>query len=97
MIADAYPEVAFHRPRAVGQKDGSMSKSCREELFWARRLSSTIARRHRLRCEEYSFSGAKLALAGRTEVPNDFELHIPTKCCSYRARLVRHDAEGIAV
>jgi hypothetical protein len=45
-----------------------------------------------------SSSGAKLALAaGATGVPDDFELHIPMKYCSYRARLVRRDANGVAV
>ena len=44
-----------------------------------------------------SSSSAKLALAGTTGVPNDFELHIPMKRCSYRARLVRRDPDGVAV
>jgi PilZ domain len=44
-----------------------------------------------------SSSGAKLALSGSLPVPNEFELHIPRKGRSYRARLVRRDSEGIGV
>jgi PilZ domain len=44
-----------------------------------------------------SSSGAKLAIADTLRVPNEFELHIPKKGCSYRARLVRRDSEGIGV
>ena len=44
-----------------------------------------------------SFSGAELVLADTPGVPNDFELYIPTKCCSYRARLVWRDADGVGV
>jgi hypothetical protein len=41
-----------------------------------------------------SSSGAKLALAGPTG-SQTFELHIPMKSCSYRARLVRRVAPAI--
>jgi PilZ domain len=45
-----------------------------------------------------SSSGAELALAaGAMGVPDNFELHIPSKCCSHRARLVWRDADGIGV
>ena len=44
-----------------------------------------------------SSSGAKLALSGSLPVPNEFELHIPRKGRSHRARLIRRDSEGIGV
>jgi hypothetical protein len=44
-----------------------------------------------------SSCGAKLALADTLGVPNDFKLPIPMKCCSYRTRLIRRDADGIGV
>jgi hypothetical protein len=44
-----------------------------------------------------SSSGAELALADAREIPNEFELHIPSKWCSHRARLVWRDADGIGV
>lgn len=33
----------------------------------------------------------------RRRVPNEFELYIPKRRCFYRARLIRHDSEGIGV
>jgi hypothetical protein len=42
-------------------------------------------------------SGAKLHLADLLHVPNEFELYIPKKGCSYRARLLRRDSQGIYV
>jgi PilZ domain len=44
-----------------------------------------------------SSTGAKLALADAMPVPHEFELYIPQKGRSYRARLVRRDSEGIGV
>jgi hypothetical protein len=44
-----------------------------------------------------SSSGAELVFADAREIPNDFDLYIPTKCCSYRARLVWRDADGVGV
>jgi hypothetical protein len=44
-----------------------------------------------------SSSGAELVLAGAPKIPNEFELHIPSKCCSHRARIVWRDADGIGV
>jgi hypothetical protein len=43
-----------------------------------------------------SFS-AELTLAVPMWVPTDFELHIPIKYCSYRAEVVRRDADGVEV
>jgi hypothetical protein len=44
-----------------------------------------------------SATGAKLALAGSLPVPGEFELQIPQKGCSYRARLVWRNNEGAGV
>lgn len=44
-----------------------------------------------------SSTGAKLAMADTLGVPHEFELHIPQKRCSYRARLIRRDSQGIVV
>ena len=44
-----------------------------------------------------SSSGAKLILGDPLRAPNEFELYIPRKKCSYRARLIRRDSEGIGV
>jgi len=44
-----------------------------------------------------SFSGAELVFADTREIPNDFELCIPSKCSSRRARLVWRYADGVGV
>ncbi len=44
-----------------------------------------------------SSSGAKLLLPNTLQVPNVFELYIPKMCCSYEARLIRYESEGIGV
>jgi hypothetical protein len=44
-----------------------------------------------------STSGAKLALACSLPIPGEFELQIPQKRCSYRARLVWRDTESAGV
>jgi hypothetical protein len=44
-----------------------------------------------------SSSGAELVFADTREIPNDFELSIPTKFCSYYARLVWRAAYGVGV
>jgi hypothetical protein len=44
-----------------------------------------------------SSTGASLVLADTLSVPNEFELHIPQKGRSYRARVVWRSAEGIGV
>ncbi len=44
-----------------------------------------------------SSSGAKLALAGSLPIPGEFELQIPQKSCSYRARLVWRNTEAMGV
>ena len=44
-----------------------------------------------------SSSGASLVLADTLSVPNEFELHIPQKGRSYRARVVWRSGEGIGV
>jgi hypothetical protein len=56
-------------------------------------------RRSTISCviKNISSTGAKLALADARTVPNEFELYIPQKGRSYRARLVRYDSEGIGV
>jgi hypothetical protein len=42
-----------------------------------------------------SSSGAKLLLSNTLQVPNVFELYIPKIRCSYDARLIRYESEGI--
>jgi 6-phosphogluconate dehydrogenase, C-terminal domain len=44
-----------------------------------------------------SSTGSKLVLADTLGVPNEIELYIPKKDCSYHARLVRSDSQGIGV
>jgi hypothetical protein len=44
-----------------------------------------------------SSSGASLVLADTLSAPNEFELHIPQKGRSYRARVVWRGGEGIGV
>jgi hypothetical protein len=44
-----------------------------------------------------STSGAKLALACSLQIPGEFELQIPQKGRSYRARLVWRNIEGAGV
>ena len=44
-----------------------------------------------------SSSGAKLLLSNTLQVPNVFELYIPKIRCSYDARLIRYESEGIGV
>jgi PilZ domain len=44
-----------------------------------------------------SSSGAELVFADTREIPNDFELSIPTKFCCYCARLVWRDTYGVGV
>ncbi len=44
-----------------------------------------------------SATGAKLALAGSLPITGEFELQIPQKGCSYRARLVWRNSEGVGV
>jgi hypothetical protein len=44
-----------------------------------------------------STSGAKLALACSLQIPGEFELQIPQKGRSYRARLVWRNTEGAGV
>ena len=44
-----------------------------------------------------SSSGAKLALAGSLPIPGEFELQIPQKGSSYRARLVWRNTEAMGV
>jgi hypothetical protein len=44
-----------------------------------------------------SSSGAKLALTDSLPIPGEFELRIPQKGCSYRARLVWRNSEGVGV
>jgi hypothetical protein len=44
-----------------------------------------------------STSGAKLALAGSLPIPGEFELQIPQRGCSYRARFVWRNTENAGV
>ena len=44
-----------------------------------------------------SETGAKLVLANTLSVPNEFELHIPQKGRSYRARMIWRDTESLGV
>jgi len=44
-----------------------------------------------------SSTGSKLVLADTLRVPNEIELYIPKNDCSYHARLIRSDSQGIGV
>src|ERR1700730_3789603 len=90
MVAGSHVSSGKHMP--------NLRRSERTKTLWGAKIIFNN-RMSTMDCvvKNISSSGAKLALSASLPVPNEFELHIPRKGRSYRARLVRRDSEGIGV